>query len=254
MRHRLATAALLLAAVALNPVPSSAAPPPAEGGTLVVPANGMTVSTVFSTATDHVYEITVSGQYTYDGGPHNADCAYWQPPELFGGWVEAAFFQVDGGTAGCNGMPFDSLHTYTWTQHGTGAPLSFTVVDYGGSADNAGGFAVQVSLVGNDDPEVTGDCQVLSVDDSENDVTAFLVALHAEAVDPPSYGVAIAAECVFSGPSGEVARVGPDGGVPGPVVAWTDVVLLPRAAYTLCLHVQVLWRDGLTEIETCKPA
>lgn len=249
LSSRVAAVAVLLAAGA---GPAAAAPPLTEGGTVVVPSTGETALTPFTTLTDHVYQVTVSGTYTYNGSTSLADCAYWQPEYAGGAWHAGAFLQVDGGTAGCSGQAYSDTHTYSWYQDGTGDPLSFRVVDWGGSADNYGGFAVTVVAVGDRSHTPSGDCHVLALDDTENDVKAYALVVYGEAAGVP-VPLSITASCEIVGPDGRVAWV--EGTAPGAVVAAADAVLLPRVAYQVCWHVHATWSGSADGYDDgCKPA
>jgi hypothetical protein len=240
MRRGAALRRLLLATALLLPGPAAHALPAAS--TLVLLVDGSTARTSFATVAGEPYLVTVSGQYTYDGGKDFADCGHWHP-EFATGWTSGGFFTVDGHPGGCADLPYSDTHTYQWTELGTGRPFEFSVWD-AGYADNYGAFSVTVTGARADTAhEVAGFCSPLGVVTPVLDYVPIVVQANAEAVrDTPSSSTFVV--CDVTSASGESAHLAL--GAPGPTV-WTAtrMVVPQHDPLTICWHSGGTWDDGV---------
>lgn len=112
-------------AAALLPAAAASAGP-VRVAVLVVQPHDAPHAMPFRTVEDRIYRITVTGHYLYDGRFGRADCGHRDPPEHTP-WISYPNFTVDRVTAQCVFQPFSDVHTYEWTQRGTGAPFVFDI-------------------------------------------------------------------------------------------------------------------------------
>ena len=210
--------------------------------TLVLLPDGSTATTSFSTVAGEPYVVTVSGVYTYNGGGHLADCGWWQP-QATGVWTQGGFLDIDGSQAPCSQQAYSAAHTYQFTVTGTGQPFGFRVWD-AGYADNVGAFSITVvgarARIGH---TVTSYCfPHVFFSTPTLDYTPVLVEAGAQAIESVP-AIATFVNCTVSSSSGESLDLRL--GVPGPVVATADRMIVPHGDWlSICSYGSATWDDG----------
>jgi len=247
-RLRPAAAAALVAGVvaplAAVPVASAA---PTGGGAVVVPSDGSTAATPFSTVSGRRYRIAVSGAFSYNHKPNLADCGWYNPGTAGLAWYPAPVLVVNGAAAPCSTQPYSETHTYSWSAYGTGAPFTFRIDDFTWDGDNVGGLVAEV-VEEWAPPTVHAECAVLSVWNPQTQAGALQVTITVAADGGDGPGLA-SGSCEVYDPSGRlVATVYATSA--GPRAAGADVVPIGPGTYTWCRWGYAYWPvDGETRTD-----
>jgi hypothetical protein len=226
----LVAVALAGAGVLLGPVPYAAADP-AQDASIVVTANGGSVSTLFSTVPGVPYDVAVRGLYDHDGA-HLADCGHRNTgePGAAVDYVAVDNLFVNGSPAPCAGSPVAADHIYHWTITGTGSSVSFRLVAPAGAA---GGLAVQVKS-----HTVTASCtfSVSGLPSSQNILVSITATATAEG---GSDAAATTVRCAVRNSYGEEIVAG--GPMPGAHAVFVGEGIVRASTLVPCITASAIW-------------